>query len=64
LPKDSGAECRSGFGLHAGHDVLIDGHREGDAAVTEPFADDLGVNVLLEENCGVSVAKVVQPDPR
>ena len=39
--EHSVGEGGGGFGLHAGEDVLIDGHGEGDAGVAEAFADDL-----------------------
>ena len=33
ITEDGGAEGGCGLGLHAGHDVLVDGHRERNAAV-------------------------------
>ncbi len=54
------AEGRGGFGLHAGHDELIEGHVEGDAAVAEALAHHLGVDVLLEQDRGMGVAQVVE----
>lgn len=58
------AEEAGGVGLHAGGDVLVDGHGEGGAAVTEALADDLHVNAGLEQDRGVGVAEVLEPDPR
>ena len=59
LPEDSGAERGRCLCLHPRHDVLVDGHGEGDAAVAETLADHLGMNVLLEQDRGVRVAEVV-----
>ena len=44
------------------HDVLVDGHGEGDAGVAEPLAHDLRVHVLLEQDRGVGVPEVVEPN--
>ena len=41
VAEHGGAECGGGVGLHAGEDVLVDGHGEGGAGVAEAFADDL-----------------------
>ena len=63
LAEHGGSECRRCRGLHGGHDVLVGVHGHGDAGVSEAFADDLGVHVLLEEDGGVRVAEVVESDP-
>ena len=60
--EHSGAECRSGVGLHAGQDVLVHGHREGRAGVAEAFADDLHGDAGLQQDRGVGVAQVVEAD--
>ena len=63
VPEHGGAERDGGVGLHAGEDVLVDGHGEGGAGVAEAFADDLHGDVGLEQDRGVGVAEVVEPDP-
>jgi len=44
--------------------MLVDGHREGGAAVAEALADDLHRYAGLEQDRGVGIAQVVQADPR
>ena len=39
LTEDQVGEDMSGVGLHAGEDVLVDAHGEGDVGVAEAFAD-------------------------
>jgi len=56
-------EGRGGVGLHAGEDVLVDLHGEGDAGVAEAFADDLDRHPLLDEECGMRVPEIMQSDP-
>lgn len=53
-------EC--GFVLHAGDDVLVGGHRESGGGVPEAFGDDLDRHAGLEEQGGVGVAEVVEPE--
>jgi hypothetical protein len=53
--EDRIAESCCGVGLHAGEHVLVDGHREGWAAVAEAFADDFHGDAGLQENRGVGV---------
>jgi hypothetical protein len=53
------AECSCGISLHAGEDVLVDGHGEGGAAVAEAFADDLHGYAGVQQDAGVGVAQVV-----
>lgn len=60
IPEDGGTKGGCGLCLHAGHDVLVDGHGERDAAVAQSLADHLGVDSLLQQDAGVGVAKVVE----
>jgi hypothetical protein len=53
-------EC--GLVLHAGDDVLVGGHRESWGGVAEPFGDDFDGDACFEEQGGVGVAEVVEPD--
>lgn len=62
-PEHDLTERCCGVGLHAWKDVLVHLHRERHAGVAEPFADDLDRNTGLEEESGVGVTQVVQPDP-
>ncbi len=56
------SERRGRVGLHAGEDMLVDGHRERRAAVAQAFTDDLHRDVRLQEDRGVVVAEVVEAD--
>lgn len=56
---DQGGEPLSGSGAHAGEQVLVGVDREGGVGVTEPFADDLDVFAVSDEQRRVGVAKVV-----
>ena len=42
LPEYGRTEPGSNIRLHAGHGVLVCGHREGDTAVPGVLVDDLG----------------------
>ncbi len=53
------SERRCGVGLHAGEDVLVDLHGEGDAGVAEAFADDLDRYPRLDEERGVRVPEIM-----
>ena len=44
--------------------MLVDGHREGRAAVAEALADDLHRDAGLQQDRGVGVTQVVKADPR
>ena len=59
IAEDGSSERGGGLSLHAGHYVLIDGHRERHTGVAEAFAYDLWVHVLSEKDGGVGVAEVV-----
>lgn len=48
--------------LHAGDDVLVGGHRESGGGVAESFGDDFDGDAGFEEQGGVGVAEVVEPD--
>ena len=56
------AKVRRGFLLHAGQDVLVGRHREPGCRVSEAFAHDLDRDAGFEEQGGVGVAEVVEPD--
>lgn len=51
-------------GLHPGEEVLI--HRQGERRIRVPeaFADDLQRDPLFEQDRGVRMAQIVQPDRR
>lgn len=50
--------------LHPRDDMAIDVQRHADRRVAEALLDDLGVNALLEQEGGVGMAQVVEPDAR
>ena len=60
----SSAEGRCRVSLHAWEHVLVDGYREGGAAVAEAFADHLGWDAGGERGGSVAVADVMEPDRR
>ena len=62
LTEDGRAERIRGGGLHGRHDVLVDVHRQRHVGVPETLADHLGVHVVLQQDGGVGVAQVVEPD--
>ena len=55
-------EGEGGFVLHAGDDVLVGGHGESGGGVAESFGDDVDGDAGFEEQGGVGVAEVVEPD--
>ena len=57
--RSVGAGC---VGLHAGQDVLVGLHREGDVGVPEPLADDLYRDAVLDEQAAVGVAEIMEAD--
>lgn len=59
VAEDGGSEGGCCLGLHAGQDVFVDIHGERDAGVAEAFADDFGVDALLQQDRGAGVAQVV-----
>ena len=62
-----GEECfegAGGVGSHAGEGVLVGLDGEHELGVAESFGDDLRVHVGGEEQAGVGVAQVVEPDDR
>ena len=59
---EDGCEGAGGFLLYARKDVLVGGHGEGGCCVPEPFADDFDGDAGFEEQRGVRVAEVVEPD--
>ena len=59
IPEHLGAELRSGVRLHPRQDVLVHGHRECRACVTEPFADDLHGDAGLQQDRRMGVPQEV-----
>jgi len=57
-------EAVGGVGSRAGQDVLVGGHGEAVVGVTEAFGDDLDGDAGGDEQGGVGVAQVVEPDRR
>lgn len=53
---------RACVGSHAGQEVLVGLHREGDVGVAEPFADHLDVDPVLDEQAPMRVAQIMEPD--
>ncbi len=53
-----------GGGAHAGHHVLVGGHREAGVCVAESFGHDLDRCARSGDQGGVGVAQVVESDPR
>jgi len=51
-----------GVVLHAGQDVLVGHHRERRIGVTEPFGHDLDRHSVPQQQGGVGVSEVVEPD--
>lgn len=56
------AEGVRGVVLHAGKDVLVGHHRDRRVGVTEPFGHDLDGHAVSQQQGGVGVAEVVEPD--
>lgn len=50
------------FGLHSGNDVLVGGHCETWGGVTEAFADHFDRHACLEEQRGMRVTEIMEPD--
>jgi len=42
--------------------VLVGGHRERGVGVSEPFGDDLDQLAVFDQQGGVGVAEIVEPD--
>ena len=62
LGATSASKAWAASRLHAGEDVLVGLDGEGDVGVTEPFADHLHRDEVLDEQGAVGVAEVVQSD--
>ena len=52
------------LGSHAGQDVLVGGHGEAGVGVTEAFGDDLDRDAGADEEGGVGVSQVMEPNTR
>lgn len=61
-PEHSGTERCSSVCLHPGKDVLVHAHGEGGARVAEAFAHDLHRDAGLQQDRGMSVSEIVEPD--
>ncbi len=57
---ESGGCC----GAHAGEEVLVGVHREAWMSVAESFGDNLDRDTGRDEQRGVGVAQIVEPNPR
>lgn len=61
---DEPGEAGGGVGAHARQQVLVGVDGEGRVGVAEAFGDDLDRRAGGDEQRGVGVAEVVEPDPR
>lgn len=62
--EDEIAEGARRFGLHAGKDVSIDGHRKCGRGVAESFAHDLDRYARAQQQAGMAMAEVMQTNYR